>query len=166
MRVSYDLNRDAAVCAAAQIAAEINTSIIAYLRQCLIDAGSPSTVWPSRNFMSRNLTMIIAKTAHQKIISEIRVELLSPMKILAVHIIRAKLPKNIQKGLTKIANIPLCLLIGPASPMGFAEARWLVGADPPVGEGSLLADIIRLLKKSFNLIYLGGGPTTPNCLRD
>jgi hypothetical protein len=34
------------------------------------------------------------------------------------------LPKNIQKGLAKIANIPLCLSIG-----------WLVGAD-----------IIRLLK--------------------
>jgi hypothetical protein len=155
MRVFYDLNKHAAACAAAQITAEINTSTIAYLRQCLIDAGFSVAVWPSRNFMSRNLTVIIAETAHQKIISEVRVELLSPMKILAAHISNAKLPKNIQKGLTKIANIPLCLSIGPASPMGFAEARWLVGAD-----------IIRLLKKSFNPIYLGGGPTTPIRLWD
>jgi len=131
-------------CAAVQITAEITTSIIMYLRQCLIDAGSPVVVWPSRNFMSRNLTIIMAVTTHQKIISEVRVEPLSPMIILAVHIIRTKLPKNIQKGLAKIANTPLCLSIG-----------WLVGAD-----------IIRLLKKSLNLIYLGGGPTTPNCLWD
>jgi hypothetical protein len=155
MRVIYDLNRDTAACAAAQITAEITISTIMYLRQCLIDAGSPVAVWPSRNFMSRNLTIIIAATAHQKIISEARVEPLSPMIILAVHIISIKLPKNIQKGLAKIANIPLCLSIG-----------WLVGADPPLGEVSLLADIIRLLKKSFNLIYLGGGPTTPIRLWD
>jgi hypothetical protein len=72
------------------------------------------------------------------------VEPLSPIRILAAHISNIKLPKNIQKGLAKIANIPLCLSIG-----------WLVGAD-----------IIRLLKKSFNLIYLGGGPTTPIRLWD
>ncbi len=71
--------------------------------------------------------------------SEVRVELLSPMRILAAHIIRVKLPKNIQKILANIANTPLCLSV-----------VWLAGAD-----------ITRLLKKSFNLIYLGGGPTTP-----
>ncbi|HUU53150.1 MAG TPA: hypothetical protein VMW44_00750, partial [Candidatus Bathyarchaeia archaeon] len=104
----------------------------------------PAAVWPSRNFMSRNLTIIIAETVHHKIISEARVDLLSPMRILAAHIISTKFPKNIQKGLAKIANMPPCLSIG-----------WLVGAD-----------IMRLLKKSFKLIYLSGGPTTPNYLWD
>jgi hypothetical protein len=66
------------------------------------------------------------------------------MRILAAHINSTKFPKNIQKGLAKIVNIPPCLSIG-----------WLGGAD-----------IMHLLKKSFNLIYLGGGPTTPNCLWD
>jgi hypothetical protein len=144
MRVIYDLNKDTAACAAAQIIPEHIISIKAYFRQCASVAGLSVTVRPSRNFMSRNLTIIMAATTHQKIISEVRVEPLSPMIILAVHIISIKLPNNIQKGLAKIANIPLCLSIG-----------WLVGAD-----------IIRLLKKSSNLIYLGGGPTTPNCLWD
>jgi hypothetical protein len=71
--------------------------------------------------------------------SEVRVDLLSPMKIFAAHIIRIKLPKNIQNNLATIANTPRCLSI-----------CWLVGAD-----------IMHLLKKSFALIYLGGGPTTP-----
>jgi hypothetical protein len=86
----------------------------------------------------------MAGTTHQKIISETRVELLSPMRTLAAHIISVKLPKNIQKVLANRADIPLCLSIG-----------WLVGAD-----------IIHLLKKSFNMIYLGGGPTTPIRLWD
>lgn len=54
----------------------------------------------------------MAIAAPQKIVSEIRVELLSLMRILAAHIIRAKLPKAIQKILANMANIPLCLSIG------------------------------------------------------
>jgi hypothetical protein len=60
----------------------------------------------------------MAGTTHQKIMSEVRVELLSPMKMLAAHTIRAKLPKNIQKILANIANAPLCLSV-----------VWLAGAD-------------------------------------
>jgi len=134
-RVSYDLSK----CAADQIVAEITASKIAYLRQYLIDTGFPVAVWPSRNFMSRNLTIIIAATAPQNIISEVRVELLLLMVILAADISNATLPQSIQKGLAKKANIPLCL-----------SNEWLLGAG-----------IIRLLKKSFNMIHLGGGPTTP-----
>jgi hypothetical protein len=126
-------------CAADQRIAEIIISKTAYLRQCESVAGSPVAVSPSRNFISRNLTIIIAAATHQKIISEVRVDLLLPMKILAAHIIRVKLPRNIQKVLINRADIPLCLSI-----------VWLAGAD-----------IMYLLKKSLALIYLGGGPTTP-----
>ena len=69
------LNKPAAACAAAQITAETTASKIAYFRQCESVAGSPVAVWPSRNFISRNRTIIMAGTTHQKIISEIRVEL-------------------------------------------------------------------------------------------